>query len=188
MSSFKAVILVSSSLLLTGPQAKAIGDLESIYEEGDSSSTWYVAPQMRHTWLYGSDTLMVGIRGAWSIDQNWAIGAEVSSAINALFYANTDPRSQDRLLYYGGYLERSFFTDSTFNGALSTFVGGGLTQYETFLALEPRLDLRVELSRYVRIGWGASYRLTRTLQANTFSTADLGGLSTQLFVQLGNLP
>ena len=56
---------------------------------------------------------------------------------------------------------------------------------DTFFALEPEVNIFVNITRFCRIGVGASYRYTNGIHSEEFSDKDFRGPSAKIMAQFG---
>ena len=172
------------------------------------SNGGYGALWMGYSTIDQKNALQFGARGSWVIQHSFAIGVGGTGFINEYHYdANLD---QDVFLsggYGGFYLEPILFPKSPVHLAFPILIGAGgvsfvsyndefwdsnfVEDYEGFLILEPGVDLELNLTRFMRLGIGATYRFPTEFEfaSRPNSTADseaLKGLTYNVTFKFGS--
>lgn len=153
------------------------------------SNGGYGAIWMGYSAIDQKNALQFGARGSWVIQHSFAIGFGGTGFLNEYHYdVNLD---QDVFLTggYGGlYLEPILFPKSPVHLAFPVLIGvGGVSfvsyndefwdsnfveDYEGFIIVEPGVDIELNLTRFMRLGMGATYRLPAAFEfANNPNTA-----------------
>jgi hypothetical protein len=160
----------------------------------DFSSGGYGGPGIRIGTLNGDLAVQVGGQGGWVIGKTLVIGgAGYGMVTEHELTANSTTYAMD--FGYGGLLlEYLHKSDEVFHGYLALIIGGGGISLrdtslpsssddvddDAVLVLEPSLHLGINMTRTMRIGLGAGYRIVSGLK-ETWETdyglaaADLGG-------------
>lgn len=140
------------------------------------SNGGYGAFWMGYSMIDDRHALQFGGRGSWIIQHTFAIGFGGTGFINEYHY----DASLDKQVFltggYGGmYLEPILFPKSPVHLAFPTLIGvGGISfvsyddvnwdsnfveYYDAFLIIEPGAEVELNLTRFMRLGIGATYRL-----------------------------
>ncbi|MFN8207814.1 MAG: hypothetical protein U0T82_10475 [Bacteroidales bacterium] len=159
--------------------------------------------------INGIEGVTVGSRAAWVAGHGFAIGVVGNGFMN-----NFTPIGSEQSNLAGGYggllLEPILFPRSPVHLAFPIVLGGGGIAYtlssedaynsdwtsyvedmDVFLIAEPGAELEFNISRFFRLGLGASYRLTSPVHLETVSATDkvsedaLRGLSFGLSLKFG---
>jgi len=155
------------------------------------SNGGYGAVWMGYSVVDNKHALQFGARGSWVIQHSFALGFGGTGFLNEYHYdSNLD---QDVFLSggYGGlYIEPILFPKSPVHLAFPVLIGAGgvafvsyndeewdsnfVEDYEAFLIIEPGVDLELNLTRFMRLGLGVTYRIPTAFEfANTpNATAD----------------
>ncbi len=145
----------------------------------------YGAILMKYGKILDQDAWFVGGRGGWLIDHRFTLGLAGSGLVSRVtnddwLPDNPDPDIVARLFTgYGGLLiEPIIFHKSNFHIAIPITIGAGGVTYglqhsdfwsepvfyeentEVFFALEPGLELEINVVHFMRINIGASYLYT----------------------------
>ncbi|RPH89069.1 MAG: hypothetical protein EHM72_20845 [Calditrichaeota bacterium] len=145
------------------------------YEHGG-----YGGPFMQFTQMKGSSAIMVGGRGGWIINHSFVLGGGgygLASPIKAGLYTENGEELYLQAGFGGLMLEYYFEPNRLWHFSVQSFIGGGSVNYsdrrydndewddrdhiygdDTFFYLEPGLTLTLNLTKFMRIGAGASYR------------------------------
>ena len=174
--------------------------------DGKATHGGFGGPVVKFSDVSGDLGVWVGGRGGWIInfDENHAIslggggyGLVTDHLVPELNFG--DPESEYfAMIGYGGfifeYTNRSYqlvhFTASTLIGAGGLMIRDGNYNDmdhspDSFFALEPGLNLELNVTDFFRIGAGLSYRLTSGIGRAGFSDSDFSGLNGTLTFKFG---
>ena len=120
--------------------------------------------------------LQFGGRGSWVIQHSFAVGFGGSGFMNEYHYDIVMDKDVFLTGGYGGiYLEPILFPRSPVHLAFPVLLGAGgvsfishndvewdsnfVEDYDAFLIIEPGVDIELNLTRFMRVGLGATYRI-----------------------------
>lgn len=158
---------------------------------------WYVAPVVKFGEVRDDLRTLVGLRAGLQLDRVFYVGV----AGYGMPLRTTDPYWDHRYFHdshwelgYGG-LELGIINGSPRSGQLSLglLVGGGeingdrryYRHYDGFFIMEPQFDFLLNLSRHVRLGFGAGYRFVDGLESLYYTESDLSGPTFNISVAVG---
>ena len=163
------------------------------------------APKVKLTTMIGEPALLVGGQGGWIINHGFVIGAAgygLSTTHDApAAYAPANTRSTLQFGYGGPRLGYIFRSHDVVHLTLGVLVGGGgytiLSRNAAaddtythggrgFFVLEPQAELETNVLRFLRVGFGISYRYVGTKAVPYLETADLSGPAASLVAKLGS--
>jgi len=138
-----------------------------------------------------NDNVVIGLAGmglTYPTDREDAAGQDYSGLLNKMAFG------------YGGFLAEYYFNpkDLIVFSAGTLIGGGGLSFYEDknsndenndkgdkFFVVEPEVNVFVNITRFCRIGAGASYRYVSGITSDEFSDKDFRGPSAKVMAQFG---
>jgi hypothetical protein len=172
------------------------------------SNGGYGAISIGYSAIDNRHALHFGARGAWVIQHSFAIGFGGTGFLNEYHYdVNLD---QDVFLTggYGGlYLEPIIFPKLPVHISFPILIGAGgisfvsyndeyydanfVEDYEAFLIIEPGIDLELNLTRFMRLGLGVTYRLPTAFEfastpGNSVNSQSLRGVSYNVTFKFGS--
>lgn len=171
------------------------------------SNGGYGAISMGYSTIDNKHSFHFGARGAWVIQHSFAVGFGGTGFLNEYHYdVNLD---QDVFLTggYGGlYLEPIIFPKFPVHISFPILIGAGgisfvsyndeywdanfVEDHEAFMIIEPGIDLELNLTRFMRLGLGATYRLPTAFEFNTpgnsASSQSLKGITYNLTFKFGS--
>jgi hypothetical protein len=196
----KALMLVMVLALVLPGRA---GAQKTLLGEGLQSGG-YGGPGLRIGTLNGDLAVQAGGQGGWVIGKTFVIGgAGYGFATDHELIVNTTTYAMD--FGYGGLLlEYLHKSDEVFHGYLALIIGGGGVSLrdtsqpsgsddvddDNVLVLEPALNVEINLTKTMRIGLGAGYRVVSGLKATWetdygLTAADLSGPFASLTFRFG---
>ncbi len=113
-------------------------------------------------------------------------------------YTGTEPYLQ--MGYGGGMLELYFFPKSLIHISAGVLIGGGGVNFsekkeadddckdshaDSFFVVEPELNLFINVTRFLRIGVGASYRYVNGIQTEDIGNRDFRGVTGSVMMAFG---
>jgi hypothetical protein len=164
-----------------------------------SVSTGYTVIDNKHAVLFGG-------RLAWIADKSIGIGIGGTGFINELHYEPAIDREVFLAGGYGGiYIEPILFPRSPVHLSFPVLFGAGGISYvsddesyngnliedsKPFIIIEPSAEIELNMTRFVRLAFGASYRYPTAFNlgtgGNSFTSAEsLKGWSYLLTIKLG---
>ncbi len=171
----------------------------------DVTLSGYGAPVYKFSPVGETYGHFVGGRGGLIIDDIFVIGGggyglvypDEREKFSGETYTGTEPYVH--MGYGGGILELHFFPKSLIHISAGVLVGaGGITfdsnnedsgnnnrQGDTFFVTEPEVNLFVNVTRFFRIGIGASYRYVYGINSEEISDSDFRGPAAQVMFAFG---
>ena len=160
----------------------------------------YGGPVWKVGLVNGQIGMLSGGRGGWIINHTIAIGG---GGYNTIMDVETDGVSEnDKTLYlrmeYGGFeIEYIRNSDKVVHWTIHMMIGGGMARLkehdpnnsiesERFYLIEPSFNVDVNITKWFRVGVGATYRLALGLDMNEISSSDISGPSGQIILKFGS--
>lgn len=202
----KIIIITLLSLL----PISAYSQIETL-RLGKIKNGFYISvPDLKFTRIKESFAFGLGFRGGWIINHSFSVGLGWN-----LFLSNIKSNPQDARNYgmgtYGIVLEYIFDSRELVHVTLSTLIGGGhIGPWHTggyyggyygnyhgstkilswkdadgFWLVEPGIDLMMNISRFIQVGAGASYRLVSGVNRYGFYNSDLNNFSLNFIFKFG---
>lgn len=193
----KKVMIPIMILLLS---LSAYGDEETLIS-GAIESGGYGGLEVKFASINGEWEVLVGGRGGWIINHQFVIGG---AGYGLATEGETSPGTVfpfDNYIFdmgYGGvllgYINRS---NKLVHVTVDLLIGGGGitprndTFYGTydnddaFFVLEPNLNFELNVSRKIRFGFGAGYRITSGVEYFGLDDDDIGGTAINLMLKFG---
>jgi len=181
-----------------------------VFEHGGIEHGGYIAFVNQTSKINGKWADLVGGKGAWIINHSYAVGAggygltypRDREKITGKQYDGDDTHLG---LGFGGlFFENYLWPDSIFTLSTGIMIGaGGVGFYnsadsededykstnsntaEPFFIAIPEINLYLNVTEYVRIGAGLSYRIVNGINQDGFSDKDFNGLSFSLVIAAG---
>lgn len=139
------------------------------------SNGGYGAFWMGYSTIDNKHGLQFGGRGSWVIQHSFALGFGGSGFVNEYHYDIVLDKDVFLAGGYGGiYLEPILFPSLPVHLSFPILLGAGgvsyvsyndvqwdsnyIEDYEAFLIVEPGVDIELNLTRFMRVGLGATYR------------------------------
>lgn len=167
----------------------------------------YGAITIGYSQIDNEDSWLIGGRAAWILNHSVGIGFAGYGFANDIYLdeINNDKEAYDLVGGYGGLLiEPIFFSRELVHLTMPIIVGaGGVTEaphnyweqedywdnktYEAsgFFVLEPGLEIELNLTRFMRVSGGASYRLASEIDIPNVDQNALNGFSTYFSLKFG---
>ncbi len=169
--------------------------------DGDIESGGFGGPALKITRINGEGAVLVGGRGGWIINHSFVLGGGGYGLANAISAKVPDLQNGFRHvdLGYGGLeVEYIAASDRLVHLSFGLLVGGGGVRYKDentmedhrsmdgFFVAEPSLTIDLNITRFFRLGAGASYRYVNGISSSgVTSDADLSGPSAMLILKFG---
>ncbi len=181
---------------------------DTLVDITDTTHSGYGAPYVKFTTIGGKLGVLVGGQGGWIINDSFVIGGGgcglTTDHKKKAITADHDPDDLSLALGYGGMrLEYHIFPKKLIHFSIGTLVGaGGYTLYErghrrdyededefreaeSFFILEPELNMFLNITRFLRLGIGGSYRYVNGVSNYGLENKDLMDYSGQVSLQFG---
>ncbi len=208
MTIFKKLLLIA---LLSGYFINGKSQDEKYLLSNNKQLSWslFIAPEAKYTRIYGIGTLYGGVKGAILYNNKYAIGLSVGSFLTEA--VKDGPGSEgnitglNQVMGYGGFYFDYF---SSFNSPVQisfpiVIGGGGIILLEkkepnsvgivdekfveggVFFALEPAINMELNISKAIRVGFGIGYRFIINSDLERYSNKDLSAPSVNMNVKFG---
>ncbi|HIC16722.1 TPA: hypothetical protein EYO77_01270 [Candidatus Poribacteria bacterium] len=170
------------------------------------------SPIVKMTQVHGEFDLIIGARGAVLLNRAFAIGIGAYSLASSIHVAET--KSNFEMEYAGLVLEFVFPPDKRVHLSANTLIGwGGLNNAadrnwmyyndydayygddryyanhnpvdDSFMVIEPELDLELNMTTFFRLSLGVSYRYVSGVGLMPLTNADLKGLAAVFTFKVG---
>lgn len=171
--------------------------------KGDMFVSGYGAVTPAYTRIKGKDALLVGGRGGLILD-NFVIGLAGAGLTyphkTKDFTENvpSDDKTYVNFGYGGALIEYYFFPKKLIHFSIGTTIGaGGLNlsseeeddnddrNGDAFFTVEPEANVFVNITRFCRLGIGASYRYINGINNDIFKDKDFSGASVKFIAAFG---
>lgn len=168
------------------------------------------SPIVKLTQVHNEFDLMIGARGAILLNRALAIGIGGYSLASSIHVPN--PQNNNFEMEYAGLiLEFVFPSDKLVHLSTNTLIGWGSLKNaanrnwmyydpydddsyhyanynpvdDSFMVIEPELDLELNMTTFFRLGLGISYRYISGVELMPLTNADLKGLATVFTFKVG---
>lgn len=179
---------------------------EVIFNFNNIEHGWYVAAMNQTTMINHQWSDFVGGKAAWIINHSLALGGGGYGLVYPTDRDSFTGTAYEGLekkinLGFGGALIEYFFRpDSLLTMAPSVMIGGGVLDYynpdkedsddssesgDAFFFIMPEMNIYLNITEYVRIGAGISYRIVNGIHQKDFSDKNINGFSLTLCVMAG---
>ncbi len=179
-NTFETITLTLLLVLSLSVGALAQGEAPEQLIEGPIENGFFVAPDVKFSSVDGEFANFTGLYGGWLINHRFLIGVGGYGRTNDL----------DRMtMGYGGAVFEYFFNPSRLvNYSVRGLIGAGHATFNgsgldgNFFAAEPEARVQLNLSKSLRLGFGAGYRFTEGAGA---LSSRLGGFTASVNLKLG---
>lgn len=168
---------------------------------GPIESGGFGGPVLKIGSFNGEAAVLVGGRGGWIINHSFIIGGGGYGLVNDVKAKVPGPFGERYLNFGYGGLELEYISqpDRLINFSFQALIGaGGLgwrdedvhvgtrnSDSDTFFIVEPGINATLNVTPYLRISGGVSYRYISGVQSPASSNADLSGPSGVLTFRFG---
>ncbi|UCB45107.1 MAG: DUF2807 domain-containing protein [Spirochaetota bacterium] len=157
--------------------------LQGVIEE----SGWYGGPVLKLGSINNYISAFLGYRGAWVMNRSFSVGGGGYFLVSDVYFSGNKLN-----MGYGG-LEVGYIInpDALVHFTVGSLIGGGGVELmsvgqEAFFALEPRVGLELNITKFFRLNAGASYRLVSGITHVTgLSDAALSGFTGEIALNFG---
>lgn len=180
-----AGVLVAPAL---ADEKTLLGDMSEIDHGG------FGGPVVRFTQIDGAFAVLTGGRGGWIIDHRFVVGGGgygLATRHKAKGLAGISGQDLE-MGYGGGILEFIIASDQLIHCSTEVLIGaGGVTTAEgseedAFFVAEPGVNLMLNITKFFRMGFGASYRFTAGANFGDLDSGDLSGGAAVLTFKFGS--
>jgi hypothetical protein len=202
---FAIAVIAGDTSAQKNDSLKKNDEIKTIFGSKKVSHGGYGAFTIGYSQIDGKDAFYTGGRGAWVIGHSFAIGLGGTGFSNNL-YTDNSASSQEYSIEggYGGLLlEPVFLPKFPVHLSFPVLLGaGGVAYVETtswdnfdpdynivesdaFLVAEPGVELEMNLLKFVRIAFDATYRFTSDIHIVNKRSDVLNGLNFGLTMKFG---
>jgi hypothetical protein len=192
----KALLVVLMIAVLVMP---AFSQEEKTLISGKIESGGFGGPVLKASQINGESSLLMGGRGGWIINHTLVLGGGGYGLVTDIKAPNTPADSGLYLqMGYGGFeIEYVSNSDALVHYSLHSLIGAGGVSFrekdwdeseemgDTFFIAEPGANLELNVTKFFRIGAGASYRYISGVNYRGVSNSDLSGWSGNLTLKFG---
>lgn len=191
-----SIILITSSVLLSQEKTLLAGEVEH---------GGYGAPVIKFTEINGQFGLLFGGRGGWIINHSIALGIGGYGLVNNINWDNTLFDYVPRLMMgYGGFeIEVIINSDDLVHFTFHALLGSGAVNYwdedylnkvhwdhwetaDVFFVAEPAFNVDMNITSFLRVGVGASYRFISGVEIVGLTNEDIAGFNGNLIFKFGS--
>ncbi len=173
---------------------------ETLLGEGEITHGGYGGPEVKFTNINNQFGLLVGGRGGWIINHSIVLGGAGYGLTNAVDAKVLGPDSAKYLAFgYGGFvIEWIIKSDKMIHFSISSLIGGGGAGFrkdlhndnaedrdDAFLVIEPGATVELNVTKFLRLSLGASYRYVNGIESTATSDESLSGLSVAILLRFG---
>lgn len=195
-------------------QERSTEEMQTIFRNSDrkTSHGGYAGLTVGYTQIDGEDVMTLGGRAGWLIDHHVTIGLAGKAFMNSVFIDGYWPTSEGyNNGYYlvGGYgglfVEPIIFPNFPVHLSVPILIGGGglalneetwhdysidYNYYEPFdwdsyFVFEPGVEIELNVVKFFRVAFGASYRLTSNLHMAYVPKDMMNGFSADVTLKFG---
>ncbi|MEK6624722.1 MAG: hypothetical protein AABY86_07130 [Bdellovibrionota bacterium] len=166
--------VIFSCLISTSVFAQGIGKMEETATVGEYVHGGYGAPITKISRIDGTDGVLSGIKGAWIVNHQYALGMAAYTLVNNVPIVGYNEPLQYGVL--GANFEYIYPLATDFSVATSVLLGGAFVDFndnpgnaDGLFVAEPEVNLLYAVTKNFKIGVNGSYR--------SVADSDLAGLS-----------
>jgi hypothetical protein len=173
---------------------------------GPVASGGFGGPVIKMTRIHDSFGLLIGGRGGWIINHTLSIGGGGYGLVNRIRGPESSPGLEDPILQvgYGGFeIEYTQRSARLVHPVFSVLIGGGSAgvhesweedlgddweddpALDSFFIMEPGIAVELNVTGFMRLDAGASYRFISGLETDGLTESAIGGPSAVLTFKFG---
>ncbi len=167
---------------------------------GDIKHGGFGGPTLRFGQVLGETAVLVGGRGGWLIDQHFVLGGGgmgLSSEISVPVPALQTLYDKVFLGYGGVYLQYIFWPEKVVHMTLGSLFASGGVGYSpidndfiqdistSIWVIEPEISAELNITSFMRLLGGVSYRAVTGVDIVGMTNADLSGINGVLMLEFG---
>lgn len=156
-----------------------------------------IAPSIGITQMDGSTAAIFNLRSGLNLRDKLSIGGYFSVSMNEI-RPESETLTDVYLDYWtaGGFVEYTLLSKNIFHLTFPLYLGYGEVEMDNergsaglgeanFFQVEPSALLELNLHKYVRLNFGAGYRLVSEMNYRNFNQSDISGLTGYLGLKFG---
>jgi hypothetical protein len=207
-----AAIMTIGIMAFSFGQEENSTEMKTIFGDKDSKIDHggYGAISIGYTQINKEDVMTLGGRAAWVIDHHVAIGLAGKAFMNSVFIQGDFPNTPENGLYlsggYGGFfVEPIIAPNFPIHASIPIIIGGGgfvlndhtwhdysyeydyyePYDWDSFFVFEPGVEVELNVVKYFRVAFGASYRLTSNLHISEVPKDMMNGFNGEMTLKFG---
>lgn len=207
-----AAIMTIGFMAFSYGQEEKSTELKTLFgnTEHKVSHGGYAAISVGYTQIDKQDVMTLGGRVAWVIDHHVAIGLDGKAFMNSVFIEGDFPNTAENGLYlsggYGGFLVEPIIAPNfPIHVSIPILIGGGgfvlndhtwhdysynydyyePYDWDSFFVVEPGVEVELNIVKFFRVAFGASYRLTSNLHISEIPKDMMNGFSGNVTLKFG---
>ena len=190
--------------------SEAYSQTEPVYilnSQKEVDRATFICAEMKYTRIIGSWESMAGVRFGYCINHAYIFGLEVHSILSDNSYLGsgafgTETTINNAMVYGGFYFDYVVPTNYPIQLSFPTLIGAGeCLLYEKFdnttqrdaeileldgiLVIEPKINIELNLSSFIRIGIGCGYRIVGKTDLSSLENSDLSGFLVNANIKFG---
>lgn len=197
----KTMIVIIAVIMVMSVSLSAREEIETL-SRGHRGGGFFGGPVMKITKIDGETGVLVGGRLGWNFNRVFSIGLAGYGWVHdygwdhhhGSFFDNWDG---PQMGYGGLYLEGIIGSNKVIHLTAGVLLGaGGVTgdwfddhhwwdKADAFFVAEPEINLEVNVTKYFRVGIGASYRFITGVNHHRLTNDDLSGMAGTLTFKFG---
>ena len=193
-------------------QEQNTDEIKTIFGNKDSKIDHggYAAISVGYTQIDKQDVMTLGGRAAWVIDHHVALGLAGKAFMNSVFIEGDFPNTTENGLYmsggYGGFfVEPIIAPNFPIHASFPVMIGGGgfvlndqtwhdynwdneyyePYDWDSYFVVEPGVDIELNVVKFFRVAFGASYRFTSNLHISEVPKDMMNGFSGSVTFKFG---
>jgi hypothetical protein len=205
-------IMTIGFLAISSGQEEKNAELQTIFGNGNHkiSHGGYAGLTVGYTQIDGENVMTLGGRAGWLIDHHVTIGLAGNAFLSSIFIEGDFPNAEENGLYlsggYGGlFVEPILAPNFPVHVSFPILIGGGgivlndhtyhdydweYDYYEPYnwdyyFVFEPGLEIELNVVKFFRVAFGASYRLTSNLHIDEVQKDLLNGFNAGVTFKFG---
>jgi hypothetical protein len=211
---FLAAIMAIGIMSFTFGQERTTGEFQTLFGNPNKkiSHGGYGAISIGYTQIDNKDVMTLGGRAGWLIDHHITLGFMGTAFVNSIYvdgYWPTEDGFYDGYYLVGGYggffIEPIIAPNFPIHASFPILIGGGglaLNDYtwhdydweydyyepfdwDSYFIFEPGVEIELNVVKFFRVAFGASYRLTSSLHMAYVPKDMLNGFNANVSLKFG---
>lgn len=207
-----AAIMVIGMMSFTFGQERTGNEMQTIFGNRDNKIDHggYFGLSVGYTQINGKDVMTLGGRAGWLIDHHVTVGLAGKAFMNTIFIEGDFNNAPEGGLYmsggYGGFfIEPIIAPNFPIHVSFPVMIGGGGLvlndhswhdydweydyyepyDWDSFFVVEPGVDIELNVVKFLRIAFGASYRITSNLHISEVPKDMMNGFNADVTFKFG---